>query len=299
MKTASFYIFRSARPPFLLLAPACVALGAATALAVTHDISLLHLLWIFIGALSAQLSMHWLNEYYDFKSGLDQATLKTPFSGGSGALVEKPELALWVLTLGLIALVVAITIGFYFVFESGFSILLIGILGVLLIIGYTEWINRMPRFCLIAPGLGFGILIVLGTHLALAKELSWAAISVAMMTFFWINNLLLVNQLPDIDADTQVGRRHFSIAYGMEKTQRVYLVFALLAYCILIAAVSCHVLPLLALVTLITVPLVIITYKGIGLYGKHIADHHAAMVANVLIATLSPWILAIVLLITY
>jgi len=288
-------ILRSSRPAFLLLAPACVALGAASAIAMKHEISLLHLLWLLLGALACQLSVNWLNEYYDFKSGLDHLTEKTPFSGGSGALQEQPSLALWILALGLVSLVMVVSIGFFFVYASGFGILLMGMLGILLIVGYTEWINRMPRMCLIAPGLGFGIFIVLGVHIALAQELSWSAMCVALMTFFWVNNLLLVNQLPDIDADRQVGRQHFTIVYGMDKTQRVYLLFALMPYAILLVGVLLQVLPILALLSVLTLPLSLFTYHALGLYRENIAEHHAAMAANVAVAMLGPWLLAIAL----
>ncbi len=38
-----------------------------------------------LGAFLAHISVNTLNEYFDFKSGLDLETIKTPFSGGSGA----------------------------------------------------------------------------------------------------------------------------------------------------------------------------------------------------------------------
>jgi hypothetical protein len=50
-------------------------------------------LLIFIGALFAHISVNTLNEYFDFKSGLDLTANKTPFSGGSGALPNTPDVA--------------------------------------------------------------------------------------------------------------------------------------------------------------------------------------------------------------
>jgi len=38
-----------------------------------------------MATLSAHIAVNTLNEYMDFKSGLDYETLKTPFAGGSGA----------------------------------------------------------------------------------------------------------------------------------------------------------------------------------------------------------------------
>ena len=49
------------------------------------------LMLVLIGAVSAHISVNTFNEYFDFLSGLDAKTVKTPFSGGSGALVENPN----------------------------------------------------------------------------------------------------------------------------------------------------------------------------------------------------------------
>ena len=46
-----------------------------------------------MGALCCHVSVNAFNEYYDFRSGLDARTRRTPFSGGSGTLPGKPELA--------------------------------------------------------------------------------------------------------------------------------------------------------------------------------------------------------------
>ena len=43
----------------------------------------------------------------------------------------------------------------------------IGLLGLVLVVSYTPWITRHPLLCLVAPGLGFGPVMVLGTLVAL------------------------------------------------------------------------------------------------------------------------------------
>ena len=87
------YIIRSARPPFLILAPVCVFAGLAAGILNDAPVDILNAVLAFIGGILAHASVNLLNEYEDFKSGLDQKTIKTPFSGGTGNLPENPEQA--------------------------------------------------------------------------------------------------------------------------------------------------------------------------------------------------------------
>ncbi len=80
-------IFQSMRLPFLTLTFACVFLGMSIAVANQVSINILILMLALLGAPLAHISVNTLNEYFDFKSGLDLNTVKTPFSGGSGALM--------------------------------------------------------------------------------------------------------------------------------------------------------------------------------------------------------------------
>ena len=95
-------LFQSMRPSFLILSPVCVFLGASTAISATGSVDASALTLIVIGALCAHISVNTLNEYVDFKSGLDLITIKTPFSGGSGALPGDPAMANMVLAAGLV-----------------------------------------------------------------------------------------------------------------------------------------------------------------------------------------------------
>ncbi|MFW2438612.1 MAG: prenyltransferase, partial [Arenicellales bacterium] len=77
-------VIQSMRVPFLVLTPVCVFLGASTVVLNETNTGLLML--VLLGALLAHISVNALNEYSDFRSGLDLTTTRTQFSGGSGAL---------------------------------------------------------------------------------------------------------------------------------------------------------------------------------------------------------------------
>ena len=82
----------SMRVPFLALTFVCVFLGASTVVANQANVNLTLLILALFGALLAHISVNTLNEYFDFKSGLDLETIKTQFSGGSGALPQNPDM---------------------------------------------------------------------------------------------------------------------------------------------------------------------------------------------------------------
>lgn len=81
------------RLPFVILTPACVLVGLGTAVWLTGEVNPIYFTLALIGAIAAHISVNAFNEYFDFKSGLDHRTHRTPFSGGSGTLPERPELA--------------------------------------------------------------------------------------------------------------------------------------------------------------------------------------------------------------
>lgn len=285
-------VLQTIRPSFLILTPICVFLSLSTAFATSSQINYLVFLLVLIGALSAHVSVNTLNEYYDFKSGLDLQTKKTPFSGGSGALPSQPEMANVILVIGIITLILTAGIGIYLIMTTSIKLLFIGLIGIGLIITYTQWLNRYPLLCLVAPGLGFGILMVIGSHLVLTGGYTQLVLLVSLIPFFLINNLLLLNQYPDITADASVGRNTFPIAFGIKKSNIVYTIFMGFAYIEILLLIAKGHLPQISIIALI--PLMFSLYALIGAI-KHtskIGDYPIYLAANVAATLLVPLLLA-------
>ena len=285
------------RLPFLLLTPVCVFLGMSTVVANQADVSLPVLMLALLGAFLAHISVNTLNEYFDFKSGLDLETIKTPFSGGSGALPQNPEMLGTVLAVGVLSSVALLMIGSFFVWQFGIGIVPIGITGLVIIATYTGWINKHPFICLLAPGLGFGFLMVAGTQFVLQGQytpLSWL---VAMVPFFLVNNLLLLNQYPDIKADTNAGRYHFPIAYGVKRSNMIYGFFSLATVAIIIGYILAGYLPMLSLIALLPMPLAFFSLYGAVKYGEKIGNFPQYLGANVAVTILTTLLLGISLVI--
>lgn len=286
-------LFGPMRPPFLLLPPVCVALGASTAAWTGVRINLLHLLVVLIGALAAHISVNALNEYFDFRSGLDLRTQPTPFSGGSGTLPGRPQAAGLALATGLVSLGIAALVGIYFLFVQGLGLLPLGLLGLVVIVSYTPWLTRNPLLCLVAPGLGFGTFMVMGADFCLSGSYSWPAFFASLVPFFLVTNLLLLNQFPDVEADRTVGRRHLLIVAGPRTSSLVYAAMLLGAYLSIVAGWVFGMLPAWALLGLLTLPLSVRAAQGAYQYGGQIERLVPYLAQNVLITLLTPLLTAI------
>jgi len=219
---------------------------------------------------------------------------KTAFSGGSGALPQNPEMLSTVFKVGIVSLVATLMIGGFFIWKSGIAIMPIGIAGLVLIWTYTGWVNKHPFLCLIAPGLGFGFLMVIGTSYVIAGNfLPQPWLLVAAVPFFLVNNLLLLNQYPDIKADASVGRNHFPIAYGVERSSIVYGLFTLATFSIIISCIMIGLLPILSLIALLPLPFALFSTYGAVKHGALIGKYPQYLGANVAVTILTIFLLGL------
>ncbi len=276
------------RPNFLILTPICILLGLASVLLSGAEVEWSVLGIVLLGALMAHISVNSLNEYADFHSGLDFKTEKTPFSGGSGTLVIQPRLAIQALVLGLGSLGITIASGLFLIQRVGWGLVPIGLLGVIIIVLYTGWINRNRYLVLIAPGLCFGPLMVVGTDYALTGGYSGVAMLLSLIPFFLVNNLLLLNQIPDVEADRSVGRDNFAIAWEPERSSRLFLSFALMSYLVVVAGVATGYLPLASLLGLLTLGLTYQVFNGVKAYRGDLKQLVPCLGKNVAVTLLTP-----------
>jgi 1,4-dihydroxy-2-naphthoate octaprenyltransferase len=287
------WILGPMRVPFLILTPACVLVGIGTAVWSSAELQFVEVLLVLIGAIASHISVNAFNEYFDFKSGLDMRTRRTPFSGGSGTLPDRPEAERSALTTALAAFTITAIIGIYFLFARGPLLLPVGIVGLFLLVGYTVWLTKNPVLCLIAPGLGFGVLMVMGTHFALTGEYSWPVFLASLVPTFLVSNLLLINQFPDLEADESVGRRHFPIVLGRSKSAWIYVSFLVSTFLVILLGVIFAIFPPLTLLGLLGLVLAIPTMRGAVRFAEDVEKLIPVLSQNVLLTLLIPTLFAI------
>jgi len=291
MATAKTWILET-RPQFLLLVPVCVFAGVAASLYMGYSLNPLYFVLAFFGALFAHISVNVLNDYFDYRSGIDLKTQRTPFSGGSGMLPGALLGPKKVLLLGIGSLAVTVLIGIYFIFIYEWTILPIGLLGVALVLLYTPYITKLPGITeLVGPGLGFG-LIVLGTYFTQTGAYSVMAVVTTVIVGLFVANLLLLNEFPDVEADRSAGRRHIPIILSKRKAAWIYCSIMAIAYTLLIAVVIAEVLPLLALLGLATLPLGIKAIRGALKFHSDTGNLIPAMGMNVQIVLITPLLMS-------
>jgi len=282
------------RPPFLILALILGVLGAAVAWYEARrfgsPFNMGYAVLATFGLLIAHAAVNIFNEFFDARSGLDYRTRRTPFSGGSGATPTGLLTIKQDLLLGIICFAILIPLGFFFILKSGWLLLPLLILSMLLIILYTPYILKMgyPEW---SPGLGLGILPVLGAYFVHTGAYSLTAFIASMPSFFLVHNLLLLNEFPDVEADITVQRRTLPIVIGKKRAACFFSAFNVLVYLWVIWAVWCSYMPVFTLLSLLTLPLAFPVIKGSFLYDD-LEKFLPVMAKNVLLVLLTQALLA-------
>lgn len=283
------------RLPFLTLTPACVLLGVAMAFWQTGRFDGGVFAVMLFSALMAHVSVNAFNEYFDFRSGLDLATTRTPFSGGSGTLPNNPSLLKVALVTAWVSFLAVAASGMWLIYASGWGLLPLGLIGLSLIYFYTQTINRFPLLCLFSPGIGFGLVMTLGSYYAMTGGFSHEALVLSLVPLLLVSNVLLLNQFPDLEADRGVGRRHLPIVLGLKASSRVFVAQLLIALVLIAVMVLLGALPLAVLISGLVLLLAPRLIKGVlGHY-----DDAVALIPllgmNVAVAHMVPLLLAIAL----
>lgn len=234
------------RANFLLLAVFLVAIGLAITWnffsSMNVDFNYIHAALIMAGVVLAHISVNLFNEYSDYKTRIDFNTVRSPFSGGSGMMVEGKTNPQTVLYSAISTLLVAFGIGVYFAFVAHWSVLVIAVVGGLTIVIYTP---VLARFMLgeLFSGLALGTLVVIGTYVAmtaspgmeLGQILTSELILISIPPGILTSLLLLINEFPDVEADRKGGRKHLVIRFGKKKAAYIYAFGVFIAFGIIIA----------------------------------------------------------------
>ena len=292
MKVARIKIWwLETRPHFLLLTPVCVFAGIAASVYDGHPFNFLYFLLAFVGALLAHISVNVLNDYFDYRSGIDLKVERTPFSGGSGilpsALLKPKDVYLF----GLVSLGLVVLIGVYFVFIYGWPILILGLMGVFLIFFYTILLAKL--YILSEISAGAFALIVFGTYFVQNGSYSWVIVTLTLISWLLIANLLLLNEFPDVEADRTDGRKHIPIVLGKKKAAKVYCSIMVSVYVLTVGGIIVSVLPLAALLGLATLPLALKAMRGALRYHSNTTALIPYLGTNVQVVLLTPILISV------
>ena len=246
---------RVIRIRFLLASVIAVSLGLAINWWQTGSIEIFDAILTMCGVLALHASVDLLNDYWDFKRGIDTATQRTKMSGGTGVLPEgllKPK---QVYAAGIIFLIAGAVIGAYFVFTDGIIIGLILAFAVLSVYFYStkivDW-GLAEIFIVIK-----GTMIVIGTCFIQTTQITESAVLGGIVVGTLSSFVLFITSFPDHDADKAKGRKTLVINLGKQKACLLFWIFPIIFYSVSIFAIVIEVFPIYCLIILSTVPLVI------------------------------------------
>jgi 1,4-dihydroxy-2-naphthoate octaprenyltransferase len=258
---------RATRLPFLSATVVPVVLGIAIAAA--HGLfDLPTALLTIVGACFVQLGLNVANDVFDSRLGADDANVTpTRYSGGSRViqygLVSSRQMA----SLAIAFYLGAAAIGLVLLAVRGSPALLaIGIAGFVISIGYTAPPLKLVYRGLgeVAVALGFGPLMLLGAYVvqtggALAWEPVVASIPVALLVAL----ILYVNEIPDRRGDSYAGKRTLPVRFTRDAVVRGYDGAVVAAYGVVVGGVVVGLLPIPALLVLLTIPLARRVHDGL------------------------------------
>jgi 1,4-dihydroxy-2-naphthoate polyprenyltransferase len=279
--------FLEARPQFLILSVVLAFLGTTVAW-YDGSINIWYAVLAGIGLILTHASVNIFNDYFDFRSGIDLAVKRTPFSGGSGLLPAKALTPRQVLWMGIICLVLAIPIGIYFIVVSGWELLPLLLFAAFFIILYSPLILKHP-WPEWAAGAGLGALPILGMYFIQARGYTFHAWIACIPSALLVHNLLLMNEFPDVEADKIGNRTTLPIALGKKKAAIIYSIANIAVYLWIIIWVaaglfgwtSTWIMPPWTLLALLTIPFAFRGIKG-ALNSDNPAVFMPGMAANVM-----------------
>ena len=252
---------RVIRVRFLLASVIAVSVGLAINWRQNSIIEPLDAVLTFAGVMALHASVDLLNDYWDYKRGIDTVTKRTKMSGGTGVLPEGLLQPSSVYRAGIGFLILGSVIGFYFVFTDGIIIAAILGFAILSIYFYSTKIvdSGLAEFFVAVKG----TMIVLGTYFIQSNQITIESILGGIVVGILSSLVLFITSFPDYDADKSKGRKTLVIVVGKQKATSLFWVFPIISYSVIIVGISIGAFPILSFITLFSIPLMIKT--GLGL----------------------------------
>ena len=252
---------RVIRVKFLLASVIAVSLGISINWWQNNSVDIFDAGLTFAGVMALHASVDLLNDYWDYKRGIDTTTKRTKMSGGTGVLPEGLLGPKSVYRAGIMFLILGTAIGSYFVITDGLIIAAILGFAILSIYFYSTKIvdSGLAEFFVAVKG----TLIVLGTYFIQSGQLTAEPLMGGIVIGVLSSLVLFIASFPDYDADKSKGRKTLVIAMGKKKATAVFWLFPAISYLVILIGVILQWFPLFSLIVFLAIPLMV--KGGLGL----------------------------------
>ena len=234
---------RVIRIRFLLASVVAVSVGLSISWWQHSTIDIFQAALTMGGVMALHASVDLLNDYWDFKRGIDTKTKRTKMSGGTGVLPEGLLQPTQVYRAGIIFLIIGAVIGSYFVIIYGLIIAVLLGFAVLSIYFYsTKIVDSGLAEVFVAIK---GTMIVLGTYFIQTSEITITPIFAGIIVGILSSLVLFITSFPDYEADKSKGRKSLVIAVGKKSATKIFWVFPTVCYILIIMGIIIEIFPIL------------------------------------------------------
>ena len=212
----------AARPRTLSLALASIFMGSFLA-AYAGKFDWLIFALCCLTTIALQVLSNFANDYGDTQNGADLAGRVGPERAVQSGAISPKQMLNGIILFGILCLFFGISL-LYFAFKDASSTLFwyflgLGLLSILA--AYTYTAGKKPYGY---AGLGdisvlifFGLVGVLGSNFLFTKTFDWLNIFPALSCGFFATGVLNINNIRDIESDTQAGKKTIPARLGREK----------------------------------------------------------------------------------
>ena len=282
---------RVIRIRFLLASVIAVSNGLAISYWKYHTIDPIYAVLTYVGVIFLHASVDLLNDYWDYKRGIDIATKRTKFSGGTGVLPENLLAPRTVYIAGLVFLILGASIGAYFILVRGVAIAIILGFAVIAIYFYsTRIVNAGLGELFVAIK---GAMIVLGSLYVQNAVLEPAAIYGGAIVGILSATVLFINSFPDYEADKSKGRRTLVIILGRKTASTIFPMFMIAAYALIAGGIFFGLTTVYSLISFVSMPFAIKSAVSLRKDPQGIDNIVPAMASTITYSRITGFLLAL------
>jgi 1,4-dihydroxy-2-naphthoate polyprenyltransferase len=247
-----FLWFRAIRIKFLLASIIAVTNGIAINYWMSGEVDLSFALLTYFGILCLHISVDLLNDYSDYKRGIDTNTKRTKFSGGTGVIPDNLINSKLIYMAGIIFLILGGLVGLYFVTIKGIIILILLTFAIISIYFYsTNIVNAGLGEIFVAIK---GCMIVLGSYYIQSDTINLTSVYVGIIVGLLSAVILLVTSFPDYNADKNSGRRTLVILMGKKNSVKLFAIIISITYAMIMGGSIIGIIPVYSVIGLLSMP---------------------------------------------
>jgi 1,4-dihydroxy-2-naphthoate octaprenyltransferase len=252
IKSIVFLWFRAIRIKFILASIIAVSNGIAISYWKTGVVDPGYALLTYFGIMCLHISVDLLNDYSDFKRGIDTNTKRTRYSGGTGVIPENLINPRLIYCVGVVFLILGGLTGLYFVTIKGIVILILLSFAIISIYFYsTNIVNAGLGELFVAIK---GCMIVMGSYFIQSDTIDLTSIFVGIIIGLLSAVVLLVTSFPDYEADKKSGRRTVVILSGKQNSVKIFAGLIIVTCGMIIGGAIFNVIPLFSTIGLLSIP---------------------------------------------